>query len=83
MTYQEYINQLDPIKLPIGSVILKKEDCVFITKYNDNKRISIVYPSSFGKILYHYTTKKNGFLLYTIDEHGNPLKPTVFSIDFD
>ena len=76
MTFQEYLNQKDPKRLPIGSVKLKKEDCFTIYKHYNIKTVGL---KMFGNY-YTYRANENG-TLYTTDENGTFNKPSVFRLE--
>jgi hypothetical protein len=80
MTFNEYINQTEPIRFP--SVQIREEDCHSFYKLDGETKISLVI---FG-IPFQYTTKTITYIpdsnktLWTTDGDGNALKISVFKL---
>ena len=80
MTFQEYINQTEPIRFP--KVEIREEDCQSFYECNGETKVSLVI---FGTP-FQYTTKTNSYtpnlskILWTTDGDGNTLKISVFTL---
>lgn len=74
MTFQEYLNQNNPIRLGVGSVLLTKDE--YEVSYKSADHLYIYIPLL--DIL--YVTKTDWGILWTEDSDGNPKSRSVFRI---
>lgn len=78
MTYQEYCNQTEPQRRP--TVYLTRRDIFSSSPARGGEHVTLEYPSkATGKKEYYtYFVPDGSEQFYTLDEHGNKLRPSVF-----
>ena len=83
MTFKEYINQSNPEKHPIFSVLVSEDDIhqsyetYYVWMQNQKHRGKIIVLKIYDELISYLSINNN---LWTMDEYGNPYKPTVFKI---
>ena len=76
MTFNEYISQEKASNLPIGSVSVTEKDAFsVINSVRDTSTTLVIL--KFNPIYHYYIVHKNN-VLYSMDDEGNPDKPSVF-----
>lgn len=83
MTFKEYINQSDAEKCKMFSVLVSEDDIhqsyetYYVWMYNQKHKGRIIVLKILDELFSYLSINNN---LWTMDEYGNPYKPTVFKI---